>query len=358
MDMTEKQKLEMLAYESFIRRASEIDMPFMLKGSYVTRQYFPTDISRIPADLDWVYMDPLSEPVAAKAIFSRWITTVTEAKTNDGVEFRSFRENAFWRMMDYAMADDFPTVNTDIKCWINGVEFDFDLDISFNLEIPGGSTPLNYKPATGPDFLVPHTAPLHLQVAWKIHQTLVRPRFKDLFDLMYLVQHSGFNQTVLSMSFEALLKECAADKVGLEKIQDFLNYDLHKLFNEKTLEEIWAYWRHGKYAEGERWAFGYNAEAKYITNANRLPIKLEIFIKQFRESMEAAGFTPQLIDEFPEEIFELDQKVSKRKNLASTPDNQNFMEPVQKKSIPETTNTSSVKSKLKAFIDTILKPLK
>lgn len=313
MDMTEQQKLEMLAYESFIRRASEIDMPFMLKGSYITRQYFPAHISRIPADLDWVFMDPLSEPVAANAIFSKWVTQVTEAKTDDGVEFRSFQENAFWRMMDYAMADDFPTVNTDIKCWVNGVEFDFDLDISFNLEIPGGSTPLHYKPITGPDFLVPHTAPLHLQVAWKIHQTLVRPRFKDLFDLMYLVQYSDFNQTALSKSFEALLRECTADQVGLEKIRNFLNYDLHGFFKQKTLEETWQYWRHGECPEGERWSFDYYAQAKYITNANRLPFKLAVFIKQFKASMEAAGFTPQLINDFSEATSEPVNKPKKNK---------------------------------------------
>jgi hypothetical protein len=45
---------------------------------------------------------------------------VTELDLDDGVMFRSFRENAFWRYIDYAMADDFPTVNTDIAyCFKN-----------------------------------------------------------------------------------------------------------------------------------------------------------------------------------------------------------------------------------------------
>lgn len=51
--------IELLAYEAFIRRASELGLPFMLKGSYVTRQYFTDPALRTPHDLDWVYMLPI-----------------------------------------------------------------------------------------------------------------------------------------------------------------------------------------------------------------------------------------------------------------------------------------------------------
>ncbi len=305
LELTKLHETAMLAFESFIRRASEINMPFMLKGSYVTRQYFPDDISRIPADLDWVFTDHVDEPQRAEYIFTKWVTQVTELKTDDGVEFRSFSEDAFWRSMDYAMADDFPTVNTDILCWVNGVKFEFDMDISFNLEIPGDTTPIQYKPLQGPSFLVPYTAPLHLQVAWKIHQTLVRPRMKDLFDLMYLVQHKGFNREVLHSAFDALLRECIADQVTVNQIEDFLNYKLDKLFKATTINDAWAYWRHGDTEIEKTWYFARNDKAKYITNANRLPVNLDVFLNQFREHMMTAGFTTELFLEFPDEVAEL-----------------------------------------------------
>ncbi len=307
MELTEQQQMAMLAYESFIRRASEINMPFMLKGSYVTRQYFPEDIVRIPADLDWVYINPIDELNTANNIFSRWVTLATELETDDNVVFRSFKENAFWRMMDYAMADDFPTVNTDILCWVNGTPFEFDLDISFNLDIPGGAASLEYQPLSGPRFPVPYTAPLHLQVAWKIHQTLVRPRMKDLFDLMYLVKHPDFNRETLHQSFEALLKECIADEVNLAQLASFLNYQLAELFKKVSLADTWNYWRLGQESE-DTWYFSRNDQASFITNANRIPIKLEVFINQFKEAMVMAGFTIDLVLEFPDEIAELYQE--------------------------------------------------
>lgn len=307
MDLTDQQKTAMIAYESFILRASEINMPFMLKGSYVTRQYFPDHIARIPADLDWVYIDPIDEPNQAEQIFSHWVTQVTELETDDDVVFRSFKENAFWRMMDYAMADDFPTVNTDILCWVKGTPFEFDLDISFNLDIPGGATPLKYKPLSGPGFMAPYTAPLHLQVAWKIHQTLVRPRMKDLLDLTYLVQHPDFNSEMLHQSFEALLKECLRDKLGLTPIAQFLNYELAGFFQTVSLSDTWQFWRHGDTNIEQSWLFNRKEMARYITNANRIPIKLEVFVNQFRQTMATAGFTIELMLEFPDEIAQLNE---------------------------------------------------
>ena len=234
----------MIAHEAFIRRAAEVNFPFLLKGSYITRQYFPANIPRIPADLDWVYMHYFEEKTDAAKIFSDWVTAITEVDLNDAVKFRSFRENDFWRMIDYAMADDFPTVNTDILCWVNDEEIEFDLDISFNLDIEQAPVPLLYRPMQGGPFLVPNTAPLSLQIAWKIHQTLVRPRFKDLFDLTYLLKNDSFNDEILAACLQALVNECAADNIDLKRLSYFLNYDFGKLFPLDSIEKNWNNWRH------------------------------------------------------------------------------------------------------------------
>ena len=155
-----------LAYEAFIRRAAELDQPFMLKGSYVTRQYFEHPADRIPGDLDWVYLEPIADVATARALFDEWVTQITELSLPDGVVFRSFRENAFWRSIDYAMGDDFPTVSTDVECWIDGEHFEgLWIDISFNLPIDLPSELLEYRPLQGDTFLIAHTTPLALQVA-------------------------------------------------------------------------------------------------------------------------------------------------------------------------------------------------
>src|SRR5687767_5705880 len=119
MNISAEKRSAIIAYEAFIRRAAALDLPFMLKGSYVTRQYFSDPEDRIPNDLDWVYLNRLEYKDDATGAFDEWMIMISEMYENDGVHFRSFRENKFWRMIDYAMADDFPTVNTDLDCWVD-----------------------------------------------------------------------------------------------------------------------------------------------------------------------------------------------------------------------------------------------
>lgn len=243
----ELEDFQLIAYEAFIRRAAEIGMPFMLKGSYVTRQYFSNPQDRIPGDLDWLYLNPIDNVEESRKIFDDWATKVTEYFIDDGVKFRSFRENAFWRRIDYAMADDFPTINTDLVCWIDGQEFNyFSLDISYNLPLECPPVPLRYQPLRGNAFTVPYTAPIALQVAWKIHQTLVRPRFKDLFDLIFLVQHPDFDEVALGVMLQALVNECAFDEVDEKNLHWFLRYEFERLLDPKEFI-TWELWRFQNY---------------------------------------------------------------------------------------------------------------
>jgi hypothetical protein len=317
MELTKEKMMEMLAYEAFIRRAAELDMPFMLKGSYVTRQYFQNPKDRWPNDLDWVYLNRLQSSTDAESVFFEWVVPITEMFEMDGVQFRSFKENAFWRMIDYAMADDFPTVNTDLNCWIDGEQWnDFHLDISFNLDIDVPPVPLLYTPLRGKPFTIPYTVPLALQVSWKLHQTLVRPRFKDLFDLIHLLQHPSFTGETLQQTIQALVKECNADGVDPRKIRYLLSGEIIKLFPLNTMNDDWRQWRFG-YTE---YGIIYDS-AKKITDAEKLPAELPVFLQQLYEALANAGFSMDLI-----------------KGLAS-PD-------PQSKSEPEKTTPSPVASKI------------
>lgn len=291
MEKRDYKTIEMLAYEAFIRRASKINYPFMLKGSYVTRQYFQNSSDRIPADLDWVYLEKLNDEQTTREKLNEWVTLVTEFSLDDNVTFRSFQDNVFWRRIDYAMDDDFPTVNTDIMCWVGDEQLEFGLDVSFNLDIPQSPIPLLYKPLIGAEFIFEKTVPISLQVSWKMHQTLVRPRFKDLFDLIHLVQHESFDHDTLQLSIHALLDECKADNVNLDRLKYFLNYDLDKLFPKNTIQEAWKYWRHNINNNNYGSNISYFDKAEYITNVNNLPKELSSFLSEFKKTMERNGWT-------------------------------------------------------------------
>lgn len=285
--MTDAQTLEILGYEAFLRRASELDLPFMLKGSYVTRQYFADPTERIPQDLDWVYLQPIESGDEARRLFDAWATQVTERQLTDGVVFRSFQQDAFWRMIDYAMADDFPTVNTDLRFEAVGRGEDFlRVDISFNLPLDLPSEPLIYRPLQGEPFLLPYTTPLALQVAWKLHQTLVRPRFKDLFDLLHLLRHPDFTPAVRQQALDALRQECRTDGTNPARLHTLLAGNLAPLFTDQPVAEAWQAWRHDQ----EISRFGFYERANTITDATQLPPTLAGFQEQLRATFQQAGF--------------------------------------------------------------------
>jgi hypothetical protein len=250
--------------------------------------------------LDWNYLGILSNVEDAERTFNAWATAVTETHLADGVQFRSFRENAFWRMIDYAMADDFPTVNTDLKCWLDGVEFEFTMDVSFNLDVEVPAIALIYKPLRGDYFVVPNTVPLALQVSWKMHQTLVRPRFKDLFDLIHLLQHPDFNAQTLNDALQALVNECSVDKVDLMRYKYLIFNDLDKLYPNNSIDDNWHSWRHKTDRVREFPNNLINHEtANEITDESKLPVGLFHFKKMFYEALEKAGFTAISAQDLP-----------------------------------------------------------
>lgn len=222
--MDYKTKL-LIAIEGFLRNASYVDAPFMVKGSIITRQFFPKPRIRHVQDLDWVYLEKIDEIGSAGSIFSDWVIEVTENNRNDRVWFRSFKDNNFWRMIDYAMDDDFPTTNTDLYCIINDKEVvdPLGLDISFNLDIDFPPEEIIYKPLLGNPFKLEKVCPYCLQVSWKLHQLLVRPRLKDIFDLIYLLRHERFGSSELEKILYALKKECKRDGIMIGNLLIYID---------------------------------------------------------------------------------------------------------------------------------------
>ncbi|MCC8155108.1 MAG: nucleotidyl transferase AbiEii/AbiGii toxin family protein [Tannerellaceae bacterium] len=290
-----------LTQEGFIRRAAIINDDFMLKGSFVTRQYFSDPTLRKPADLDWVYLGaPLHDALTAEEIFNTWATKVTECKADDSIRITSFQENPFWRMIDYAMDDDFPTVNTDLTAITHSEKVDFSLDISFNLDPELPPVGIMYKPAQGNPFYLSKTTAPGNQIAWKLHQTIVRMRFKDLFDLYFMLQNEAFDENVLIQALQIYVNECGADKKDPTRIHYLINGEWEKLLDvftnsrvskKELLLNTWNIWRNNeKNSYDSSKIFDCYSSISHITDyTDVLPVNLELFKNSFSEVCVRSG---------------------------------------------------------------------
>lgn len=250
--------------EAFLRRSMIVDRSFLLKGSLLTRQYFSNLKLREVGDIDFWYIEKIPDREKAYKIFTDWIVQVTEMDLNDGVKFRSFREHPYWRDVDYFMPEEYPTVNTDITYGsVDEDEDEFEeflmVDVTFNLELDVLPVPLKYRTTQGDHIDLPYTPSLSTQVAWKLHQTIVRPRFKDLYDLKYLLSHPSYDERARKETLQILLNECSVDQsITKEDIKKVLVDDLRNLYPRVSDDyelKKWAgikeYWRWRENKEDE-----------------------------------------------------------------------------------------------------------
>ncbi len=241
-EITDMQYLHLLAYEGFLRRASLHNNDFILKGSLLTRQYFLNKESREVGDLDFIYKYPINDKQEAASIFTDWVTKITETQLDDGIQFVSFKENEFWRDLDYAMADDFPTTNTDLCCTVLGQKLDvISLDLTWNLPLGEAPTEIFYKPVNGDGFILENTIPLSLQISWKLHQCIVRPRTKDLLDIILLIEHNPLHEEVVKKIAKHYKKECRKDGIHFKRLFHYLNGEVSNLYGlmEAEIQESW-----------------------------------------------------------------------------------------------------------------------
>lgn len=286
----------MLACEAFLRRAAQLTHPFMLKGSYVTRQYLSDPLLRLPADLDWVYLEKRTDAEETIEHFNTWVKEVCAQYADDGFLFEGI-DAPCWGAADYMMADDFPTVTTELhayniaeaqKVWIS-------FDISFNLDLDVPPLPLQYRPLEGPSFTIPYTVPLPVQVAWKLHQCLVRLRFKDLYDLLLLLQLPAFDHAALQQCLQTLVNECAADNIPPQTLRSLFSGNWGKLGHSKDIKDDWEFWRYGI---KDQWPT-LTRHAAEMTDATELPENLNDFKKLVLDTLSKAGLDLVVLDKLP-----------------------------------------------------------
>ena len=241
--VTDSKYLKLLAYEGFLRRVSLTDENFIIKGSIITRQYLKNRNCRVVNDIDFVYGTPIDDQYEASGKFSQWVTKVTETEVDDDIEFRSFSENDFWRDIDYAMDDDFPTTNTDLYCTLKDNTLDaLPLDITWNLPIEEAPIELIYHPIEGRPFILKHTVPLTLQISWKLHQSIVRPRAKDLMDIILLLENNKLTDHEVEWIGYHLKKECEKDNLEPQRLLHYIMGKVSKfiLRAEKIAQDRWS----------------------------------------------------------------------------------------------------------------------
>ncbi len=281
LDIPEKNAVRIAVEEGFLRRAALVGGPFVLKGSYATRQFIHDGWRRIPGDLDWVGTGELNE-----AELNHWIMAVTETGLDDGIHFRSFKENAFWRMIDYAMDDDFPTVNTDILAWVGESQYEISsMDVSFGLKLVPAPHQLEYRPQFGDPFTVPMVCPLELQLAWKLHQCLVRPRFKDIFDLILLLRGNAVDSAAV---WQALQEECRHDGTPLVRFDWLLDGSIrqHPGWSARVAKDFPG-WRN------EPGYFNWEPPlARIYVGEAAVPRTLDDFLSALAAELKRAGFKP------------------------------------------------------------------
>lgn len=235
-ELNEDEK-RLYALEALLKRISLIPMPFVLKGSLLTRQYLNDRDVRDAQDIDFLYAGEVYDGEEAYEKFTDWLIQATEMNLNDGVVFESFRNAPDWEEFSYGMADDFPTTNAEIAYQFKDETgklsryYYLDLDVSFNFEMTIQPIPLEYTSEFFGNFHLPHTTPLSIQVAWKLHQMIVRPRFKDLYDLKYLLSHPAYDNQALQETLQEIVTECSFDRyITNSDIKRVLVSDLYELY--------------------------------------------------------------------------------------------------------------------------------
>lgn len=295
-----------LACEAFLCRAAMFEHPFVLKGSFATKQYFENAIGRTPNDIDWLYTLPFEYIYDAESIFTDWIDTIINTKVNDGVIFKERKKNHFSWTGDYVGDEDFPTAGIDLECSVKGKTLlgGIHVDISFNIEITAQPVPLKYNPLEGGVFTIPKAVPLSMQVAWKMHQTILRPRFKDIFDLIHFLPLQNTDEEAKSQSIQELVNECEINGGDIKRLNWYVTENAERyayLFEENQIhtEEFKTLKKELNGIDSVLTI--YITDYKHVsTNTNASPQSLSSFLKTFRQALNNTGFTTDTLQNMPQ----------------------------------------------------------
>jgi hypothetical protein len=206
------------------------------------------------------------------------------------------------------MDKDFPTVTTNLLVNIAGREHAIEgMDVSYGLKLLLPPQPLEYQATFGNSFRLPLACPFDLQIAWKLHQCMVRPRFKDIFDLTMLLRENSVDPHIV---WSTLSEECTKDKTPLERFNLLIDgrLDLHPMWKTYSLEQFpfAAYFDNWRNRATTKWPaawYDVGINMMYLDYSDISTDGFE-FLNQLAEQLQKAGFKrlPQSISYPPIEI--------------------------------------------------------
>ena len=241
-------------------------LPFVIKGSFLTSQYHRDPYKRLlnGGDIDLVYRNRHSNiPVPEKfgygsyhqfireiekllekelvAIFYK-LEEIMARKLNLQerpefiLEFEELGYGGIFRdsgtvalyLVNYAADGDFTTVGLEIcDC-----KMSFEIDIAIDMPLHFQPETILYKTVGGKEVVLENTTPLLYQTAWKMHQILVRPRLKDLDDVIRFLAHIDFkDKNNFQTFFDEIISEC---RLADTKTCEGLISVLKKLFSDEN----------------------------------------------------------------------------------------------------------------------------
>ena len=199
-------------------------------------------------------MKRFTSPKKAQKLFNKWLKAVTSLDLDDGVKFKAFREDNYWEDMEYGLYYDdmveLSTVGTEVLFTLeDSTDPEYmSLDISLHLEWQANPVPLLYQPMSGEPFTLAYTAPLSLQIAWKLHQTLSWLRIKDVHDLVWLLKHPLYDLEAIGETVQYLVDEYYITSGNHQKnvvqLQHFLANEFNKLryYTPPNYAQLWKEW--------------------------------------------------------------------------------------------------------------------
>ena len=203
----------MVVMEAFLRRISASKQPFMFTGRLLARQYLNEHDIQPIRELELYYLKRIYDNQQAEQTLLQSLINVSELDLEDGIVFRSFRHQPLHQELDDAMIDSMLVTKIGYQLVTEGVVRyrEVPIKISFNGVMFVQPISIHYKSILGGTFPVPNALPLSAQVAYRLYYLIVSPRFKDLYDLRYLITHPSFDHNVRSEALQILVDECGMD---------------------------------------------------------------------------------------------------------------------------------------------------
>lgn len=286
--------LEMV-FDSFVKRMDYVNKPllnnysqFVIKGSLLTRQYIKDRTKRRVADLDILYVGPEKDPETVNVLFTHWLKSVVSVDLKDDIKIQ-LDQYHYWQRIDYAMDDDFPTTSSSLKANWHHHYISFDIDISWNLPSNFNMVPMDYITENDEVIELKESIPIPVQIAWKLHQTVIRPRMKDVYDIILLLENNTLSKQDLYLLYNVYKDECDHGAVNETDILVFADDKIFRMNDESTAKDFETRVKENEVIN----KFGFDCDFKSLIKHSSIPLPYKNekeILSEFSRLLRDSGF--------------------------------------------------------------------